>query len=87
MAAELRHGSIRYPSPLGDLYLNQSVDEITLMRLIDGMRDCGLEPSHVRSAQIGDTLVTFEFYDVDADGRIRLDSNGDPATRTIAAQR
>lgn len=87
MAVDLRYGSIRYPTPLGDIHLNQSVDEIMLMRLIDGMRDCHLEPCHVRSAQIGDTLITFEFYDVDADGRRQLDDNGDLLTRMITAQR
>ena len=77
-----------YPTPLGDIHVDQPLDEITLLRLVDGMRDAGLKPRQVTAVDIhGDHLITYEYWQLDADGNLDLDDDGGLIARTITAQR
>lgn len=56
-------GPHRYPTPWGELHADRRFDEITLVRLIDAMRDCGLTPRLVLAAVVTDARITFDYQD------------------------
>lgn len=59
----IQPGAHRYPTPWGELHVDQPLDEITLVRLIDGMRDCGLTPDLVLGAIVAATSIVFDYRD------------------------
>ena len=83
----IEHGRHAYPTPFGEVQIDHRLDEITLVRLIDAIRDCGLVPRNVCRAVISDTTIVLKYFEIDDDGRVGLDDAGNPIEHTIVAQR
>lgn len=69
------YGSNRYPTPLGDIHVDQVPDEITLVRIGKAMQQVGVTPRDVRSAAIIDDIVVLTIIARDADDQLILDGD------------
>jgi hypothetical protein len=60
-------GAYRYPSVWGEIHTQESLDEITLVRLIRAIEALNFTPKDVTAAHIGPTMVTLDILQFNGD--------------------